>query len=99
MDVSDLVRAELHERFAPQDFAAALALLAATELPMLTTDELARTRDRVQLAAIKVAARELGQLADALALGARDWRDLLVSAGLDRADWPEVLRECGMRVP
>jgi hypothetical protein len=52
--------------------------------------------ERVQAAIVLLADRDIGRLHRALDLAAKDWRDLLVAAGLADEDWPDKLdRELG----
>lgn len=52
--------------------------------------------ERLQAAVVLLADRNIGRLHRALDLAARDWRDLLVAAGLADEDWPGKLdRELG----
>ncbi len=47
--------------------------------------------ERIRAAVILLAGGDIGRLRDAIALGATDWRDLLVAAELANADWPDRL--------
>lgn len=96
---SPLVRREVERRFGPRDAPAVLRQLEATPLPLLERADRQRERDRVHLAVLKEAASDPARVPALLALAARDWRDLLVGAGLADADWPRVLSEAGFPVP
>jgi hypothetical protein len=47
--------------------------------------------ERIQVAALILAQGHLGKLDEAVALGRRDWRDLLVAAGLGDEGWQELV--------
>lgn len=47
--------------------------------------------ERIQVAALILAHGHLGELGEAVALGHRDWRDLLVAAGLGNEGWQELV--------
>ncbi|CND58981.1 Uncharacterised protein [Mycobacterium tuberculosis] len=47
--------------------------------------------ERIQVAALIMARGHLGELDEAVALGHRDWRDLLVAAGLGDEGWEELV--------
>jgi len=59
-------------------------MLDETHLPLLDGDKFARDRDRVLLGALRLSKGDVASLAEWLALAARDWRDLLVSAEYTR---------------
>jgi hypothetical protein len=99
MEVSAVVRHEVRTRFSPDVASAVEQLLAATELPGLSVPGHERQRDRVHLAALKVAGGDVTRFGDALRLAARDWRDLLVAADLAGENWPMLLRAAGYPVP
>jgi hypothetical protein len=99
MEVSDLVRREVRERFATPDASDVEVLLEATALPFLDEPARRRERDRVHLAILKQAGGDFERFARYLALAAVDWRDLLMAAGLADENWPEVLRGAGFPVP
>ena len=64
---------------------AALIELTSDIFPSETRDSPAI--ERIQVAALLAAGGDLGRLDDALVLGKRDWRDLLVLTGLAGGDW------------
>jgi hypothetical protein len=97
--VSDVVRAEVQNRFSSEEAAQVISALEATSLPLLEGADRDRGRARVHLAAIKLADGSLARFHDALAMARVDWRDLLVATGLANGDWPDVLRAAGYRVP
>lgn len=99
MHVSELVRNEVAARFSANEVPLVLARLAGTELPFLDGAARSRGRDRVHLAILMRADGSYHRFEASLALAARDWRDLLVSAGLAGENWPEVLRAAGYPVP
>ena len=47
--------------------------------------------ERLTAAVVLAAGGTLGGVDAAVRLAERDWRDLLVSAGLEHADWPQLL--------
>jgi plasmid stabilization system protein ParE len=97
--VSDVVRAEVCERFSPEEASEVILALETTALPFLDAPDRGRERARVHLATLKVAGGDLPRFRQALALARTDWRDVLVAAGLAHHDWPETLRAAGWRVP
>jgi hypothetical protein len=97
MELSAAVRSEINKQFHPEEAQLVQALLQEADLPL--SESTARARDRVHLAILKVSAGKLSRFGDALDLAEKDWRDVLVQAGLENEDWPEVLREAGMPVP
>lgn len=103
MIVSELIRGEIRGRFSDKDAEDALRLCETTSLPFLDVPDPTaaqhRERDRVHLAVLKLAAGNVMELARALDVGASDWRDVLVAAGMGHENWPDVLREAGFPVP
>lgn len=97
--ISDLVRDQAAQQFEAPALEEVLAALEATPLPLLETPDRRRDHDRVQLAVLKIAGHDSARFREALELAARDWRDVLVWAGLAHGNWPEVLRAAGMNVP
>jgi hypothetical protein len=97
--VSDVVRAEVRERFGQQEASEVISALEATALPLLEAPDRVRERARVHMATIKLADGDLPRFRQALVMARADWRDVLVAAGLAQYDWPEVLRAAGWRVP
>ncbi|GAB2801075.1 hypothetical protein GCM10027176_01440 [Actinoallomurus bryophytorum] len=65
---------------------AALIELTSDIFPSETRDSPAI--ERIQVAALLLGRGDLERLDGALDLGRRDWRDLLVAAGLAHEDWP-----------
>jgi hypothetical protein len=88
MVVSKAVRREVEARFKRRDAADVMRLLESVVLP---GSEDGMDRDRIQFAILIVSRGDLADFARALALSVTDWRDLLVSAGLEHENWPEVL--------
>jgi hypothetical protein len=86
MVVSKAVRREVEARFKRRDAADVLRLLESVALPG-SEDGM----DRIQFAILIVSRGDMAAFARALALAVTDWRDLLVSAGLEHENWPEVL--------
>ena len=97
--LSDVVRAEVADRFSASDAPNVVSALETTMLPLLEGADRDRARARVHLATIKLAHGDVVRFQQALAMAQTDWRDVLVAAGLAHADWPEVLRTAGWRVP
>jgi hypothetical protein len=97
--VSDVVRAEVGNRFHVSEGHQVLSALESANLPFLESAERERERARVHLAIIKLADGDMGGFQQALAMARTDWRDVLVAAGLANADWPKVLQDAGWRVP
>jgi hypothetical protein len=95
--LSELVTAEIRERFPPSEVAAIRAALSTARLPVLP--EPRRWRDRILLALLVVADGDLGEFQRALRRAESDWRDVLMEAGLGHADWPEELARRGYCVP
>ena len=62
-----------------------MELDALTDLPGPTTVE------RVQAAVVMLSAGDMARFEQQIALAERDWRDVLVAAGLAREDWPKRL--------
>ena len=92
--VTQAVRQQAASVLAPAEVAAALKALAATPLPHLprTTDEV----ERVHLAVLHLCGGTLEGLRTVLGEAKRDWRDVLMGAGLAFENWPEVLRSRGI---
>ena len=91
--VTPLVRAQAEKTFSPADAAAACAELAAADLPLINNNG-----ERVHLAILHLAAGDLGHFREHLTIAQRDWRDVLVAAGLANVDWPRVLQARGFRL-
>ena len=90
VQLTELVRAETHRRFAPAEVLLAINILEHARLEV--SKSASGGLDRVHLAALKLAGGTLAGLREAIELAERDWRDLLVAAGLANEDWREVLR-------
>jgi hypothetical protein len=99
VNVSDLVRGEVAARFSHEDASVVQQKLTTTGLPFLDQPNRDRERDRVHLAILKLADGNLERFEKYLTLSARDWRDLLMTAGMANGDWPDVLRAAGFPVP
>ena len=74
--VTSHVREQAAKRFSPADALTACAELAAADLPLI-----ANNGERVHLAILHLAAGNLAQFRQHLALARIDWRDVLVAAG------------------
>jgi hypothetical protein len=94
--LSPLVRSVVVERYPPPHGDEVASLLEHTRLGFY--DKPCVDRDRVQLAILKRANGDLERLRS-IALGPKDFRDLLVWSGLAQPNWREVLRDAGYRVP
>lgn len=94
MDVSDTVEGQITTRFGEAG-AEVLNAFRATPLPFLDVPNRARERDRVHLAIIKLANGDAAAAERWLKQAARDWRDVLMSAGLANGDWPQALVDAG----
>jgi hypothetical protein len=95
MDVSDVVQQEIKSRFSAADGATVLELFTATSLPFLDAPNRGRERDRVHLAILRLANGEAAAADRWLRQAARDWRDVLMSAGLANGDWSQTLVDAG----
>jgi len=95
MDVSDVVEQQIATRFDADGGATVLASFRATDLPFLTAPNRQRERDRVHLAIIKLANGNAPAAGRWLRQAARDWRDVLMSAGLANGDWSQMLVDDG----
>ena len=91
--VTPLVRAQAEKTFPPADAATVCAALAAADLPLINNNG-----ERVHLAILHLAAGDLVPFREHLAFAQRDWRDVLVAAGLANADWPRVLQSRGIKL-
>ena len=96
MKVSDLVAAEVRERFSEPDAALVLSKFSASELPTIAPKG---APDRILLGVLKLSDGRLSEVDKWLREACIDWRDLLVASGLAYENWPEVLHESGFRVP
>jgi hypothetical protein len=67
-----------------------LARLSGLRLPFVETDA---ARERIQAAVVLLAAGDVPAFERASAQAERDWRDVLVAAGLANGGWPERLDE------
>ncbi len=73
------IRERVNHEYPADHRAAALALLERIPAELSVWREVSEG-DRVEAAALTVAAGDLGRLSDAVTLALRDWRDLLMSA-------------------
>lgn len=97
--LSECVRDQAAKQFAPPLLDEILVQLEAAPLPLLDGPRFQRDRDRVRLGVLKVAGSDPARFRKALDQASRDWRDLLVWAGMAQPDWERVLRDAGMNVP
>ena len=105
--VSSYVRTKIREVLPSADAEQAIATLEATCFPLAPTGSLLERR--IHLAIIKLVCdpwrsrfpepARSERFRDALDLARTDWRDLLVSAGLEHDNWPQVLAESGYERP
>jgi hypothetical protein len=95
--LSELVRAEVRDRFSPADAKVVRAELERAGIPLLP--EPGRWRDRILLGILKAADGDVTAFRRALRIARTDWRDLLCVAGLHTENWPAVLKRAGYRVP
>lgn len=88
-EVSERVRRRVRRDFPHQDeqVIEALAGLTVREFPKEPRDSIAL--ERIQVAALVLARGDLPKLDEAVVLGHKDWRDLLVAAGLADEGWRE----------
>ena len=56
-------------------------------------------RDRIYLATLVMAYGDPGRFDQARRMAREDWRDLLMSTGMEHDNWPEVLRRYGFQLP
>ena len=78
--------------FGPDEAAEVLAALEQVEFPLGDLQD----KERLLAAVVLLADGRREVFERAVALGRRDWRDLLVAAGLAHGDWPRRLdRELG----
>ena len=85
--VSGRVAARVREQFA--DAEPVLALLDGLRLPFIDDDPVGR--ERVQAAVVLAAQGDPQWVLEQAVLAERDWRDVLVNAGLANAGWESVL--------
>ena len=105
--VSDYIRSKLREAL-PEDTALeAIDSLAGAQLPLVIPGSL--LEERIHLGIVKLVCDPRDSIhvepdapsrfASALELARIDWRDLLVSAGLEHENWRDVLIAAGYQVP
>ena len=106
-DVSAYIRSKLAEVL-PRDAAArAISRLETTNFPLAKSGSELETRIRLGILkcvcdpwhSIYVEPSTIDKFEDALQLAKTDWRDLLVSAGLENDDWRSVLIRSGYETP
>ena len=82
------------QRDFPEPGSASGVLRLLAELPSRAGyDREILASERIQAAVVMLADGDLRRLRQALELTARDWRDLLVAAGLANEDWPQRLND------
>jgi hypothetical protein len=86
--VSERLRAAVARDFEPASVEPVLIRLGELDLPLLETEE---GRERVQAAIVLIARGNHAELERAALQAEKDWRDVLVAAGLANADWPARL--------
>jgi RimJ/RimL family protein N-acetyltransferase len=84
--ISERVAARVRDDFG-DDAPRLLERLATLELPLAER----LSRERIQAAIVLCANGDLGAFDYAVRLASRDWRDVLVGAGLGNLDWPARL--------
>ena len=107
IQLSDYVCSRLQEALPAGVALEAINALNTTQFPLVEPGSI--LEKRIHLAIVKLvcdpwssvdAEPEGGEkFHSALELGKTDWRDLLVSAGLEHDDWPRVLEDAGYRAP
>jgi hypothetical protein len=105
--VSAYVRSRLRGALPEAVALEAISALTAAQFPLVEPGSI--LEQRVHLAIVKLVCdpwsssheepRAEEKFDSALKLAATDWRDLLVSAGLEHENWPEVLEEAGYQAP
>ena len=95
MNVSDIVEGQIATRFGETGASTVLESFRSTPLPFLDAPNRARERDRVHLAIIKLADGDSAAAERWIRQAARDWRDVLMSAGLANGDWAQSLVDAG----
>ena len=92
--ISDRLGARIARQFAPSVASELLRELSNVSFPLAERQE----PERLLAAVAIVADGDEQRFRSAIELGMRDWRDLLVAAGLAHADWPNRLdQELGPR--
>jgi len=105
--VSPYVRNKLFKVLPTEEARAAVSALEAATLPLVGAGS--RLERRIHLAIVKLVCDPWTSLhpepsrsvrfRQALELAQVDWRDLLVSAGLEHDNWPQVLTDAGYEAP
>ncbi len=89
--IADSVLREIARVFASSARARVVDALSSRELAALPPE----AYPRVHFAILRISGGDLHRLDEAIDLAARDWRDVLVAAGLHEANWEDVLRASG----
>jgi hypothetical protein len=85
--------ARVDRDFAEADRAGAIGTLERVDLGTWQSTDTPDGRERVLAAILVLAAGDDGRLWREAQEAEKDWRDVLVAAGLENADWPERLDE------
>lgn len=99
MTLSPLVKTEIEERFRPEDAQRIEVKFSETPLPLLEAPDQSKAAARVHMAVLMLAADMPQEIDKWLDEAAKDWRDVLVQAGMENEDWREILDAAGFRVP
>jgi hypothetical protein len=95
--LSQVVVEAIRERFGAQDVERVIAALRSIDVELLPPR--GPWRDRIYLATLVMAGGDWGRFDQAVRMARIDWRDLLLSTGLEHESWPEDLRRLGFRLP
>lgn len=90
MELSPRIADRIARDFRGRRASQVIALLATLDLPLHHSPD---GDERVFGAILIVANGDIDRLVAAAADGERDWRDVLVAAGLENDDWPERLAD------
>jgi hypothetical protein len=99
MQISPIVQSEIEERYRPEDAQRIAVKFSATPLPFLDAPGREQEAARVHLAVLLLAGDMPQEIDKWLNEAAKDWRDVLVAAGMENEDWPDILDAAGFRVP
>jgi hypothetical protein len=89
VETSARVLARVDSDFAPSDRQVAVDLIRSVSLDEWKIAQYTSGRDRLAAAMLILAGGRIEDLRKAVSLAGRDWRDLLVAAGIAQPDWPE----------
>ena len=93
--LSSVVAMELKKTFPLNLVETAEVELSAAEFPLSDTPS---SNERIQLAIIHLSNGDLGKLSLNIRYAKRDWRDVLVGAGLAYPNWKQILNERGVDI-